>query len=74
MAGHLNFRQENITGATDAADPEAISENLAFAGFVCVNWLMKEKFLDLQSPVGKRRVNVCFRSDCGYANKNQECR
>jgi hypothetical protein len=51
---------ELITGATDAADPEAISESLAFAGFVCVNWLMKEKFLDLQSPVGKKEGKCLF--------------
>jgi hypothetical protein len=51
---------ELITGATDAADPEATSGSLAFAGFVCVNWLMKEKFLDLQSPVGKKEDKCLF--------------
>jgi hypothetical protein len=52
MAGHLNFRQENITGATDAADQELITELLDSAGFVLESLLMKEKYLDLQNPAG----------------------
>ena len=52
MAGHLNFRQENITGATDAADQELIIGLLGFAGFVLESLLMKEKYLDLQNPAG----------------------
>ena len=52
MAGHLNFRQENITGATDAADREPITGLLDCAGFVLESLLMKEKYLDLQNPAG----------------------
>jgi len=52
MAGHLNFRQENITGATGAADQELITELLDYAGSVLESLLMKEKYLDLQNPAG----------------------
>jgi hypothetical protein len=52
MAGHLNFRQENITGVTGAADQEGISGLLDFAGYVLGNLPMKEKYLDLQNPAG----------------------
>ncbi len=46
MAERQNLLQENITDATDAEDPGGISEDLVFAGYVCVNLLMVEKFLD----------------------------
>jgi len=36
-----------------AAEKEAIFENLAYAGFVSGNWLIKEKFPALKKAVGK---------------------
>jgi len=39
-------------------EAEVILENLGCAEFVLEKWLMKEKFLDLPSPVGKRRIYV----------------
>jgi len=39
-------------------EAEVILESLGCVGFVLERWLMREKFLDLPSPVGKRRIYV----------------
>lgn len=61
------MRSGPITGVKDVAGQEDITGNLAFAGYVFENWPMKERFLGLRSPVGKKedkwqlqiRLRIC---------------
>jgi hypothetical protein len=42
------------------AGPGVILESSAYAGYALEKWHMREKFLDLPSPAGKRRIYVRY--------------